>query len=634
MGKNFKQVIGLCSTALLLATLCACGDDSSSKAALDSSSSAAELSSNGTGGSSSSTDTTAISSSSATSALKGLLVEDFNDGNGTDLLGEGWYTYTDESNGGASTFTTAVDAEGKIAATALSYDSSKAFAISYKLNKGTYQYDPYIGWGVNVSTIPNLGRFGGISYYYKGGKHYIHLETSDVTDYDVYQMLVPASNVWKKVTIRFADLTQGGWGAAVDWNAQNLTAISFQVKGNGIADSVLLDDIYLMDSSEVVKDSIVNDLTIKAPVIPEVTIGDIAITNPLQAKAEKYLNKGLNFTNWLENADGKFTAFKYGEADIKLMSENGIKGLRLPIDLDLYANNKAKFLAGTEAVLDIDTTTLFTVLDSFATWTERYGISFTIDYHEYDGSYDATTSVDTTYRAIMAILWKRVAAHFAENTREDIFFELMNEPGMAAAITAANWTATAQGMIDSIRTVDKKHTILFGDTRWYDISALVKRTPFTDTNIIYVIHCYEPFLFTHQSASWTDYGMIKNIPFPYDTTKWSTQSAYFGVRKTTSASVKNTINNYYKVGSKEYILKLMLQAKTWAVKNNVPIICNEFGAYNKGSSAESRLNYYKAFREAADTLQIPWQHWGYDAGGFQLFSNGALIDGIKNALDL
>ena len=70
-------------------------------------------------------------------------------------LGDGWYTHTDESNNGASTATTAVDAEGKIAATASGYDSSKAFAISYKLDKGTYQYDPYVGWGVDISAIPN-----------------------------------------------------------------------------------------------------------------------------------------------------------------------------------------------------------------------------------------------------------------------------------------------------------------------------------------------------------------------------------------------------------------------------------------------------------------------------------------------
>src|SRR5574344_2028785 len=166
MGKNFKQVIGLCSTALLLTALCACDDDSGSNAASVSSSSAATAeSSAATDGSSSSTDTTVVSSSSATAALKGVLVDDFNDGNGTDLLGDGWYTYTDESNNGASTATTAVDAEGKIAATASGYDSSKAFAISYKLDKGTYQYDPYVGWGVDISAIPNLGRFGGISYY-------------------------------------------------------------------------------------------------------------------------------------------------------------------------------------------------------------------------------------------------------------------------------------------------------------------------------------------------------------------------------------------------------------------------------------------------------------------------------------
>ena len=148
---------------------------------------------------------------------------------------------------------------------------------------------------------------------------------------------------------------------------------------------------------------------------------------------------------------------------------------------------------GTVA-LAFDDSTLFTVLDSFVEWTAANNMSFVIDYHEYDNSYNATSAKDNKYIQMMAETWKHVAAHYAENTREDIFFELLNEPDMSAGkVTAAQWTVAAQAMIDSIRSVDKKHTILFGDAQWYSISLLAKRTPFTDDNIVYVIHTYEPF---------------------------------------------------------------------------------------------------------------------------------------------
>jgi licheninase len=330
----------------------------------------------------------------------------------------------------------------------------------------------------------------------------------------------------------------------------------------------------------------------------------------------------------------------FDESDVKLMAESGIKSLRLPIDLDLYATNRDKFVKDTTGTVELafDDDTLFMVLDSFVEWTGKHDMSLVIDYHEYDNSYNATSAKDNKYIQMMAETWKHVAAHYAENTREDLFFELLNEPDMSAGkVTAAQWTTAAQAMIDSIRSVDKKHTILFGDAQWYSINLLTKRTPFTDDNIVYVIHTYEPFVFTHQGGSWTDYATIKGIPFPYDPAKWSTISGDFGVTKGSQISVKNAVKNYYKNGSKEAIMAEILKAKKWAATNNVPVIINEFGALNLRSSAESRLNYLTAMREICDTLQIPWTHWGY-TGNFSLFEGDLkgtkLIDGIDKALGL
>jgi licheninase len=565
----------------------------------------------------------------------GVLVDDFEDGDHKNNLDNYWYTYNDNDNDGASIITTPLNDEGDIIPATVNNGSTKALLVSYTLDRGEYEYEPYVGWGVQVDPDSANGRFGGITYWYKGGAHEVHIEVSDVKDYDVHLAKVAASRSWKQAVIRFKDLVQGGWGKEVAFNAKNITAISFQAKGNKnkvITDSLFIDNLYLQDSTEVEKDK--PDMEIKDPVIPTVTFtdADIAVTNPLQAKAMKYLNKGVNFTNWLENADGKFKDFMFGEKDVQILAENGFKSLRLPIDLDLYATNRDAFIKGTDAELKFDDDTLFLVLDSFVEWTAKYNMSLVIDYHEYDNSYNTTSAKDSNYIKMMAETWKHVAAHYAENTREDLFFELLNEPDMTnGKVTAPQWTIAAQAMIDAIRSVDTKHTILFGDAQWYSITLLAKRTPFTDDNIIYVIHTYEPFAFTHQGGSWTDYATIHDIPFPYDPAKWSTVSGDFGVNKSTQSYVKTAIKNYYKTGSKEAILEQILVAKKWAAKNNVPVIINEFGALNLRSTAESRINYLTAMREICDTLQIPWTHWGY-TGNFSVIENGKLIEGLDKAL--
>ena len=565
----------------------------------------------------------------------GVLVDDFEDGDNESKIGDYWYTYDDKGSNGASVITTPLNDEENIIPGRVNNGSNYALQVNYTLDKGEYEYDPYVGWGLQIAPDDANARFGGITYWYKGGAHEVHIETSDVLDYDVHLAKMPASRTWKQAVVRFKDLVQGGWGAEVPFEAKNIMAISFQAKGNRtkvVSDSLFIDNIYLQDSSEVEKDK--PDMEIKDPVIPEVTFteAEITVTNPLQEKAMKYLNKGVSFTNWLEDANGKFKKFEFGEKDIQILAENGFKSIRLPIDLDLYATNRDAFVKGTDAELKFDDDTLFMVLDSFVEWTGKHNMSFVIDYHEYDNSYNSTSAKDSNYVKMMAEVWKHVAAHYAENTREDVFFELLNEPDMSdGKVTAAMWTTAAQAIIDAIRTVDQTHTLLFGDAKWYSITELAKRTPFADNNIIYVIHTYEPFAFTHQGGSWTDYATIKGLPFPYDPAKWSTVSGDFGVTASTKAYVKTAIKDYYKTGNKEAIMVEMLKAKKWAATNNVPVIINEFGALNLRSTAESRINYLTAMREICDTLQIPWTHWGY-TGNFSVIENGKLIEGLDKAL--
>ncbi len=576
---------------------------------------------------------------------KGLLIDDFEDGDNQSLQEENyWYTYNDNHGGadgdGASEILTPLGEDGYPIARKSDNGTNYVWAVYYALDKGEYLWDPYVGWGVTLNTDVDYSRFGGLTYWYKGGAHEVHIETSDVLDYDVHLAKLKVARNWTKAVIRFKDLAQGGWGKKVAFDPAHIEKISFQAKGDGKIDSVLIDNIYLQDTSEVEKDKA--DMKINDPEIPEVEIGEIAISNPLQAKAMKYLNKGINITNWLEEEKAYFKGeFKFDEADIKLMADNGIKSLRLPIDLDQYATNSDAFVEGTDAELKFDDENLFAVLDSFVEWTGKHGMSFVIDYHEYDNSYNTTSAEDPNYTKMMANVWKHVAAHYASNEREDIFFELLNEPDMTnGKVPSATWRKAAQEDIDSIRTVDKKHSIIFGDAAWYSIDNLAKGTVLNDDNIIYAIHTYEPFVFTHQGASWNATGSIKGLMFPYEKEKWSEYSADFGVTKSTESWIKSAVMNYYKNGNKESILKIILPAKKWAVTNNVPVIINEFGAYNVESDAQSVLNYMTAMREISDTLEIPLTHWGY-TGGFSLFESKAgsakgtkLIEGMAEAFGL
>ena len=644
----FKKILPITAAGLLAMSLSACGDSESASEPTPSDPQVLPDSSTVPGDSSTAPKDTTTPPAADPVVIPpvtgtGLLIDDLEDGDGGTLIGTGWYTYTDQDNGGASEITTPnVSDEGYPLPATADNGTEYSFNVYYSLDKGEYAYDPYVGWGLQVPDSIDCSRFGGISYWYKGGKHEIHVETTDVTDYDVHLATVPASREWKQVSIRFKDLAQGGWGEEVAFDPFHIRAVSFQAKGDKVTDSLSIDNLYFQDTSEVEKDK--PDMTIMDPIIPTVVIPeDLTISSPLQEKAMKYLNKGINITNWLEENKAYFKGkFKFDESDVKLMAENGIKSLRFPIDLDSYATNRDEFVADTTGTVELkfDDENLFAVLDSFVEWTGKHNMSFVIDYHEYDNSYNITSSKNARYIKMMANVWKHVAAHYASNEREDIFYELLNEPDMTnGAVKSPAWHAAAQEDVDSIRTVDTKHTIIFGDAEWYSISVLSKSEPLNDDNVIYAIHTYEPFIFTHQSASWAETKTIKNLMFPYDKEKWSEYSADFGVTKSTPSHIKNSLKNYNRTGSMEAILKSVVPAKKWAIEHNVPVIINEFGAYNLKTDKQSVLNYMSAMRTISDTLQIPLTHWGY-TGGFALFDSEdgvkgtKLIDGMKEAYGL
>jgi endoglucanase len=144
---------------------------------------------------------------------------------------------------------------------------------------------------------------------------------------------------------------------------------------------------------------------------------------------------------------------------------------------------------------------------------------------------------------------------------------------------------------------------------WYGIGPLSKRKPLSDGNVIYVFHTYESFIFTHQGASWANMAGTHDLPYPYSAERWS---PYFGALGFTSAAetwILDAARNYYRTGNRAAIHNQIAQAKRWAVTNNVPVICNEFGAYDRSSRLEDRARYLADVVSVFTELDIPWQQW-------------------------
>jgi endoglucanase len=534
-----------------------------------------------------------------------IMVDDFEDGDNKPLLPGGWYSYTD-GPGGKSTLSFTGAADGAIAMNGVGYQSQKSLEVAFTFDRGTLTYDAFVGWGASLATaaVPiDLSAYSGIAYDYLGSAHRPRVENVNVTDHDEFGANLPASTAWKTVTLPFTSLAQEGWGKKATFDATRCTNISFEARGaTGTTGKVQVDNLRLLKNTG--KGSPNMSVNPASPPT-DGTIASLDIPNPLQQKATKYLTHGYNITNWLEQM--KFAGtFTYDEAFVERLAQAGFKSLRLPIDLDNYVESKTGTGDGLSITVSVD---LFTILDSFDTWTKAHGLSLTIDYHQYSTLLNKADP-DSVGTAVQ--LWGKVAGHFAANPREDLFFELCNEPEQSfdgTDPTAAEWTAMAEQMIAAIRATDKTHSIIFGDVQWYAIDALAARKVLSDNNVIYAFHDYDPFIFTHQGTGWTTIGSVHDVPYPYTPERWSEYYADLGFSPFMESWILSAAQTYYRDGSKAALRNRILTAKRWAVTNNVPVICNEFGAYDGTSRLDDRVNYYTDIVSIFEELAIPWQHW-------------------------
>jgi aryl-phospho-beta-D-glucosidase BglC (GH1 family) len=237
------------------------------------------------------------------------------------------------------------------------------------------------------------------------------------------------------------------------------------------------------------------------------------------------------------------------------------------------------------------------------------------------------------HRARLSGIWKQVAEAY-QGYPDTLYFELLNEPELSVSGTppsAEQWTALASDMIAAIRTHDTTHGIIFGDVGYYGTVPLSEREPFADDNIVYAFHFYEPFVFTHQGAAWVT-GMVRthDIPYPYSEDRWSEYSSTFGFSNANLDWQLSALRSYYATGNKSDMRNRVAQAKAWGVEHGVPVICNEFGPYDRTSQAADRVRYLTDIIDVFEELEIPWQTWFMlmDAG------TGAMDPEIVAALGL
>lgn len=314
----------------------------------------------------------------------------------------------------------------------------------------------------------------------------------------------------------------------------------------------------------------------------------------------QHLRHGINASEWFAQSPNNYSASRLSaytdDADIALMAKLGFDNVRLsidpvPLEQSFYGRGfNSDFLARLDHAVD-------TMIAA--------GLAVQIDVHPQDPyKQDVRNSNQSVERFVM--LWRQLAAHYANRNPDMVFFEVMNEPEVSDPY---RWAGIQAAAAAAIREVAPNNTIIATGPNYSDIQDLLTQHPLPDGNVIYNFHFYDPHQFTHQAATWGEpwWSYTHNIPYPS-----TTEDMQASLDQVPDLRDRFELEQYFLDHWDATHIRLLIdEAAAWGKANNVPLICNEFGAHRAKTDPPARMAWIHDVRSALEADGIGWTMWDY-----------------------
>jgi endoglucanase len=317
-----------------------------------------------------------------------------------------------------------------------------------------------------------------------------------------------------------------------------------------------------------------------------------------------HLRHGINTSAWFaQSADfSGAKADRFMDAqDLALIARLGFDNVRIAIDA-------AAFQKYPRTPDDLSSE-LVSRLDRAVDAALANGLAVQIDIHPEDNfKQQLRNGEDPVDR--FAMLWRKIAKHYANRDPERVFFEILNEPEV---YDRYRWIGIQTRIAGAIRDAAPRNTIIATGPNYSDISDLLALRPLADGNVIYTFHFYEPHEYTHQGATWGVpwWSYTRGIAYPPNDAAMQAL-----LPQVPDLPDRYALENYWlNHWDGRHIRLLIDEAAAWARQYNVPLVCNEFGAYRNNSDPVSRINWLHDVRTALEADGIGWAMWEY-RGGF------------------
>lgn len=257
-----------------------------------------------------------------------------------------------------------------------------------------------------------------------------------------------------------------------------------------------------------------------------VALALIGLTTAATAAPDFSMRRGISLDIWNSWPDES----RWGEPDVLLpfpqwrrsvtkedlssLKKSGFDFVRIPVDPSVFLSEKTIGLRGDLRA---------SVLQSVRLVNEA-GLKAVVDLHLLPAG--SNRQIGTNEVMEDRLLFDRylgVVRDFGRLlSREDpamVAFELMNEPIMDCDSTdTPRWPGMLKSLFAAARSSATRLTLVLSGGCWSGAEALTAIDPrsIPDNNIIWTFHTYDPFLLTHQGATWAGDFIrhVHGIPYP------------------------------------------------------------------------------------------------------------------------
>lgn len=309
------------------------------------------------------------------------------------------------------------------------------------------------------------------------------------------------------------------------------------------------------------------------------------------------------------------TANLLQDREFKLVADLGFTHVRLNLGRAFLQESSTPFALRPEG---------FALLDRALDLLAAHHLAVLVDMHQIPvPDLEHSAAEREAFRA----LWRAIAGR-TRGRNQPIFFELLNEPRVEDAKV---WRGIVLDLIADIRAVDPGRGIVVGGGGWGGDEDLRKLGKLDLPDIVYSFHTYDPFVFTHQGATWTDKVManLKGIRYPIDPVQMAAE------RKKAAAAGSQTwpFDDWMQGGGAAEMEKRLTPIFDWAAREGVPLYCGEFGVHRPFAPPADRARWIGDLRTILEKHHVLWAMWSYHSG-FDLVREGKADPAIVAALGL